>query len=279
MKEKMPKNSTPADFQHKKSLGQNFLTSDVVPKWLVQASNLQSDEIVLEIGPGAGALTKVLLENGAKVIALEADPRAIAILEEQFAPAILNKRLTIYHADVRYLDLANLNLHDKQFKVVANVPYYLSGFLLRKLLDSKIQPKTLVLLLQKELVMRIARSKKESLLSLSVKVFGTANYVKTVGRGHFHPTPKVDSAILQVTNINNDRLITITNEHFFKILHLGFKSKRKQLLGNLSQTYEREELLEVFSKLNLSSTIRGEDLSLDGWLALACLLKSLPEIT
>lgn len=273
MKEKIQKNSTPTDFQHKKSLGQNFLTSDVVPKWLVQASNLQPDEIVLEIGPGVGALTKVLLENGAKVIALEADPRAITILEKQFAKAISNKRLTIYHKDARQLNLTELNLHDKQFKVVANVPYYLSGFLLRKLLDSKIQPKTLVFLLQKELVTRIARSKKESLLSLSVKVFGTPNYIKTIGRGHFHPIPKVDSAILQVTNISNDRLKTITNEHFFKILHLGFKSKRKQLLGNLCQIYKREEVLSVFSALKLSSTIRGEDLPLDDWLELTQLLK------
>lgn len=278
MKDNSDKTTDAKSFVHKKSLGQNFLTSDVVPKWLCAAADLTLGETVLEIGAGTGALTKELLESGVKVIALEADRRAITYLEEHFADAIANKNLTLYHQDVRQLNLADFGLLDKQFKVVANIPYYLSGFLLRTLLDSKIQPKTLVFLLQKELVARIARAKKESLLSLSVKVFGTPVYLKTVSRGHFNPAPKVDSAILQVTNICNDKLEKIGNEHFFAILHLGLHSKRKQLLGNLSQSYSRDDITKIFSQLKLAPTLRGEDLALADWLRLAEAIKSLTKI-
>src|SRR5690606_15015371 len=101
-------------------------------------------------------------------------------------------QLHIHHQDIREFDLASLNLADHQFKVVANIPYYLSGLLLRTFLDTTVQPTTLVFLIQKELAERIARDKKESLLSLSVKVFGEPTYVTTVKRGHFTPPPKVD---------------------------------------------------------------------------------------
>lgn len=279
MKKDTQKPAKEGAFLAKKSLGQNFLTSEVVPQWMCTAADLTLGDVVLEIGPGTGALTKILLKDNIRVIALETDDRAIKYLTENFAPAIKSEQLVLFKQDVRYLDLEKLGLQDKQFKVVANIPYYLSGFLLRKLLDSSIQPKTLVFLLQKELVTRIARAKKESLLSLSVKVFGTPTYIKTVSRGHFEPTPKVDSAILQVANISNDKLQRIGNEHFFTILHLGLQNKRKQLLGNLSQNYEREAVIKIFTQLNLPLTLRGEDLKVDGWLELALSLKALNKAT
>lgn len=255
-------------FEHKRSLGQNFLTSNVVPNWMVDAADLQASDTVLEIGPGTGMLTTALLATGAKVLAVEADTRAIEQLEQNFPIQITSGQLTIHHGDAREINPKTLNLKNHQFKVVANIPYYLSGFLLRTLLESSIQPSTLTFLIQKELAARIARDKKESLLSLSVKAFGKPTYNKTVSRGHFNPQPKVDSAIFTVSEINSDNFKNFTPELFFEILHLGLGKKRKQLLSNLTFKYERSALESVFTELGIPLIVRGEDLSLNTWLDL-----------
>lgn len=255
-------------FEHKRSLGQNFLTSDVVPNWMVEAAKVTKGEIVLEIGPGTGMLTKAILTKGAQVIAVEADERAIERLQSDFAAAISAKQLVIHHGDARKITPETLGLKDHHFKVVANIPYYLSGFLLRNLLETAIQPSQITFLIQKELAARIARDKKESILALSVKAFGQPVYNKNIGRGHFYPIPKVDSAILTVENINRDHFKNIKTELFFEILHLGLGKKRKQLLTNLAEKYERETLQRIFTDLKISLQVRGEDLTLPTWLQL-----------
>ena len=177
----------------------------------------------------------------------------------------------------RTLDVAALGLTHHTFKVVANIPYYLSGFLLRTLLESPSQPTTLVFLMQKEVVTRIAKAKKESILSLSVKAFGTPKYIKTVTRGHFNPAPKVDSAILQITNITRDNFKNSDDlAMFFKLLHLGFGQKRKQLLSNLSHDYKRQAVTELFLKLTIPLTARAETLPLPVWLAIVAAIPTLP---
>ncbi len=253
-------------FTHKRSLGQNFLTSEVVPNWMCEAGEVKKGEIILEIGPGTGMLTKTLLGRGAKIIAIEADSRAIDKLNETFAEEIKNEQLIIHHGDAREITPEKLGLKDRQFKVVANIPYYLSGFLLRTLLENPTQPCHLTFLIQKELAERIARDKKESILSLSVKVFGNPVYKKTVSRGHFFPKPKVDSAILSIYNINNDYFTNLNKDLFFKIVHLGLGQKRKQLLSNLSKEYKRDDLEKIFKDLGLPLDIRGEDVHLTSWL-------------
>jgi len=263
-------------FRHKKSLGQNFLTSDIVPNWLCEAGALVPGETVLEIGPGTGRLTSALLKREVNVIAVEADSRAIESLEKTFASAINTGQLTIHHGDSRLITPKELGLSDHSFKVVANIPYYLSGILLRGLLESETQPKTLVFLMQKELVARIARAEKESLLSLSIKAFGEPKYVKTVARGHFFPIPNVDSAILAINNINRDNFTSLRPEFFFDLLHLGLGKKRKQLLTNLTPTWDRSTLEVVFAELGLGLKIRGEDIDLPTWLTLAQILESKP---
>ncbi len=261
-------------FEHKKSLGQHFLTSDYAPKKLCDAADLKAGDTVLEIGPGTGALTKEILARGAHVIALEADERAIESLRETFGEAIEKGQLTIYHHDVRTLLPETFGLTAGGYKVVANIPYYLSGFLFRTLLESKHHPKALVFLVQKEVATRIARDKKESLLSLSVKAFGAPSYISTISRGHFTPPPKVDSAIIAITDISHKNFGTLSLEHFFSLLHLGFGQKRKQLLSNLSHTYPRDVLTSIFLELALSPQIRAEDVPLDKWLQLATQLQS-----
>ncbi len=256
-------------FEHKKSLGQNFLTSDVVPGWMCDAGGVEPGDTVLEIGPGTGALTRVLLARGATVHAIETDDRALLVLTTTFTEAIGSGQLTLHRGDVRDFNLADLTATFGSYKIVANIPYYVSGFLLRTCLELPQPPSVLVFLMQKEVVSRITRDKKQSLLSLSVAVYGQPRYYKTVSRGHFNPAPKVDSAILLVTNISHQNLPTVADrDEFFQLLHLGLGQRRKQLVGNLSATYGRERIERVFSEIGIKPLVRGEDLALDTWLQL-----------
>jgi 16S rRNA (adenine1518-N6/adenine1519-N6)-dimethyltransferase len=256
-------------FAHKKSLGQNFLTSAVVPGFMCDAGQVTSGDIVIEIGPGTGALTRVLLERGATVHAIETDDRALAVLTTTFADALSSGQLTLHPGDVRTMDIPSLVFAFAEYKIIANIPYYLSGFLLRTCLELPHPPKTLVFLMQKEVVHRITRDKKQSLLSLSVAVYGTPHYFKTVTRGHFNPPPKVDSAILLVRDISHANLPSQADrDAFFALLHLGLGQRRKQLLGCLAPHYTREALTTIFETLGLSMTVRGEDLTLPMWLML-----------
>jgi 16S rRNA (adenine1518-N6/adenine1519-N6)-dimethyltransferase len=261
-------------FLHKKSLGQHFLNSDYVPKKMCDAAELAPREIVFEIGPGTGILTKELLARGVFVVALEADLRAIEVLKTDFAIDITKGTLVIHHGDARELNLSSLGLIDQKFKVVSNIPYYLSGLLFRQLLESTIQPSLLVFLIQKELAERITRDRKESLLSLSIEAFGNPSYICTVKRGHFNPPPRIDSAIVKISNINKGFFTNFTEEQFFTILHEAFKSKRKQLVGNLSGMFKREGVLILLSQIGLNPDVRAEDISLPQWQTLVIQLLS-----
>lgn len=268
-------------FETKKSLGQHFLSSDVVPKWMCDAASVAQGDIVLEIGPGTGVLTKELLLRGSRVIAIEADLRAIEVLRVTFRVEIANGALTIYHIDARTLDLQNIEgITDGKFKVVANIPYYLSGLLFRTFLQSPVQPSALVFLVQKEVAKRItsdiARGEKESILSLSVKAYGMPRYVKTVTKGHFTPSPKIDSAVISIEHIQRTNFTDLPESYFFDLLHIGFGQKRKQLLGNLSKYYDRTALTNTFSTLEIPLLARAEDLPLQIWLRLALSLFALP---
>jgi len=257
-------------FEHKKSLGQHFLNSAYVPKKMCDAAGDIAGKTVLEIGPGTGVLTKEILARGGKVVAVEADRRAIVSLEETFPDAIASGLLTIHHHDARTLVPAAFNLVNQGYIVISNIPYYLSGSLFRSLLDTKCQPSTLVFLIQKEVAQRIARDKKESLLSLSIKIFGNPTYISTIKRSHFTPPPKVDSAILAISAISQNQLLNnkISTELFFHILHTGFAQKRKQLLGNLAALFPRDHITTVFQNLDLPLTVRAEDIPLHTWLAI-----------
>jgi 16S rRNA (adenine1518-N6/adenine1519-N6)-dimethyltransferase len=259
----------PEKFEHKKSLGQHFLNSAYVPKKMCDAADLAPDEVVFEIGPGTGALTKEILARGATVVALEADLRAIESLNETFPDEITSGQLRIHHGDARSIDFASLGLTHQNYKVVANIPYYISGLLFRTVLESDIQPTTLVFLVQKEVATRICKDTKESLLSLGVKAYGTPTYICTVSKSHFTPPPRVDSAVVAVSGISKQSFKDVPEKDFFTLIHLGFGQKRKQLQGNLSATYSKEVIVSALSASNISQTARAEDISLESWLLLA----------
>lgn len=245
----------------KKSLGQHFLTNPSYLRAIADAGRVAEGSVVLEVGPGTGSLTEEMLSRGAKVIAIEKDDRLIGPLSERFAGEIRKKRLVLIHGDVLEQDIKKITA-GKPYSVVANVPYYISGALIRFFLETKAQPGHMALLLQKEVVERIARAKKESLLSLSVKAFGTPTYVKKVPAGAFSPPPKVDSAILSIKSISRKNFLTQSHEiRFFELIHAGFAHKRK-VLGKALRPLIGEKAKEV-------AALRAEDLPLAVWLRLS----------
>jgi 16S rRNA (adenine1518-N6/adenine1519-N6)-dimethyltransferase len=241
---------------------------------MLKAGGVTTRDTVVEVGPGTGFLTNELLKAGARVIAIETDPRMVEALRARFGKECEGGQLRVIEQDIRKTNPEMLGLQSRRYKVVANIPYFLSGFLLRLFLSSEIQPSCLVFLVQKEIAERIARSKKESLLSLSVKAYGVPAYIQTVKAGSFTPPPKIASAVLAVKDISRGHFRETDEAFFFDILHLGFASKRKQLLGNLAKHFDRMLLVHIFSTLGIKESIRGEDLPLTTWLALAHALET-----
>ncbi len=222
------------NLEAKKSLGQNFLKNKTIIKKIVEESRQYIDKntTIIEIGPGTGELTAEILEIYPKnpVICIEADDRAIPLLTERFA----NKdNLTLIHQDIR---LFEQNLGSNHI-IIANIPYYLTGFIFKKFLESEHQPKTMILMVQKEIADR-GVDKKMSLFSLGLKTYGQPYVLMKVSRGNFIPAPKVDSAILIIKNINKDifkkeKEYKNIEKKYWETAKKAFNSKRKQIGSTL----------------------------------------------
>ncbi len=248
----------------KKSLGQNFLKSEKAVKKMVEISGARKGDLILEIGPGLGVLTASLLAVGANVTAVEKDDALAPILAEKFEKEIAGGQLKLIGGDILEFDL-----EIKNYKVVANIPYYITGQIIRKFLSAKNQPASVTLLLQKEVAERIvSRDGKESLLSLSVKAYGEPKLVEKVPRGAFSPAPSVDSAIVHISNISRKNF----EKNFFALIHAGFAHKRKQILPNLAEKFEKEKVIQALKKANISPKARAEDIPLSKWLELGKIL-------
>jgi 16S rRNA (adenine1518-N6/adenine1519-N6)-dimethyltransferase len=259
MKPMEKKSSSLPVLRPKKSLGQNFLMHARIAERIALTAKLTKGDVVFEIGPGTGMLTRELLKLSGTVIALEADEDLFTKLSNDFGEEIQKGKLVLSHGDVRTFDLTTL---PKNYALVANIPYYLTGEIFRMFLESQNQPKSMTLLVQKEVAERIARSKKESILSLSVKAYGIPKYEFTVPRGAFVPAPKVDSAVITVSNISRANFKTSEEEiRFFKIIRAGFAHKRKFVRNNLSDA--------GFLLGDISQKARAEDLTLSEWLNLS----------
>lgn len=264
-------------FQAKKSLGQHFLRSKEALQEITQAADIKDGDVVLEIGPGEGVLTEALLFAGAQVIAVETDRRCIEKLHERFREAIRVQHLSLIEGDIRHEKtqrelFKNKFLGAGAYKLVANIPYYITGMLFRLFLEQLRQPLLLVFLVQKEVAEQIvARDGKESIFSLAVKAYGTPRFVAKVKREAFSPPPKVDSAIIAVTDISRVRLGKLRDEKYFRVVKAGFGAKRKMLFGNLVRGLKlpKEKLAAVFQRLEISEQMRGEDLPVEKWIALA----------
>lgn len=247
----------------RKRLGQHFLRPSAALS-VISCVPIDSGSVVLEVGPGKGALTGPLLEKGALVIAVEKDPELIAFLADRFSDAVSSGSLVLHEGDVRDFSWLSL-LPASPYSVVANIPYYLTGSLIRTLLTCERQPHALALLVQKEVAERIvSKNGKESLLSLSVRFFCTPRYVKSFSRRLFTPSPSVDSALVTFSDLHTPS--QSLQDTFFHIIRTAFHQKRRSVLKKFA---DRPEIQSLLKKQGVSETVRAEDISFATWLAVA----------
>ena len=262
----------------KKSLGQNFLQDEDVLQKIIKYADLSDQDTVIEIGPGKGALTELLAEKCKKVLAIELDERLIPILQENFQ---YDDQVEIIHEDVLKINLPELiekkELKEKGYKVIANIPYYITAPIIRLLLETKFPPSEIMLMVQKEVAERVtAKAGEMSILAVSVQYYAQAKYLFTVSKKSFDPVPKVDSAIIKITRNNNQE--TITKEEtkkFFQIVRAGFSAKRKTLENNLSNGLhiEKKDALEKIESIGFQKNTRAQELEVGDWKKLASLIK------
>jgi 16S rRNA (adenine1518-N6/adenine1519-N6)-dimethyltransferase len=260
----------------KKSMGQNFLKSKEALNKMCSAGEVTDGDVIVEIGPGKGALTEKLLEKALKVFAIEKDRDLMAILAEKFEKEIKSGKLILIENDILNFDPEKYNLKEGEYKIIANIPYNITGLIMRRFLSEVNKPTSMTLLVQKEVAERIvARDNKESILSLSVKAYGTPKYIMKVHKRFFSPSPKVDSAIIHINNISNKLFKDKTKEDlFFKLIKAGFAHKRKVLRKNLEEIEKDiRKIDEILNKLDINSKSRAEDIPFEKWVLLNDYLK------
>ena len=273
----------------KKSLGQHFLKSQKALNQIVTAAHISPGETVLEIGPGQGALTERLLAAGANVIAIEKDTDLIPLLTEKFsaemagtAPRATGGYFALQESDVLRFDPETI---PGPYKLVANIPYYITGAIIEQFLSTAHQPSAMVLLVQKEVAERmVAKDGKGSILSIATKAYGTPHIVGIVPPGAFAPAPNVDSAVIAIDGISREffagsssstdataETIEPCDEAFFlTLIKTLFGQKRRQLGGTLAAFIgNRERAMAILHNAGIDSKTRAEELSLAQWRTIA----------
>lgn len=253
-----------------KLLGQNFLRDKNVLQKIIAAAALTKNDIVLEVGPGEGILTEALSQQAGRVIAVEKDKNLIAALKIKFAA---NQNVKIIEGDIlEFLSSpSNESLENRPYKVVANIPYYLTSHLIRLLLESARAPQDIILMIQKEVARRICANPPEmSLLAAAVQFYAAPKIIASVSKNSFWPKPKVDSAIIKITP-RQTFSEQINPELFFKVLRAGFSHPRKQLIGNLSGELKinKEKISAALAASQIKNSQRAETLAVENWISLA----------
>lgn len=246
------------------SLGQNFLTNEAIAEKIVYSANIENDN-VLEIGPGKGILTKYLIQKARKVVAVEIDRDLIASLKEKY------KNIEFFEGDILKINLPKLIEENnfENYKVVANLPYYITSKIIRLLLEAKYPPSEMILMVQKEVGERIiALDQKESILSISVKFYADPEILFYVSKENFNPVPEVDSVVIKIVRKKN--IPAVDTKRFFSLIKAGFSAKRKMLANNLSSGMHisKERAMEMIKKAGLEPGVRAERLRLENWVGL-----------
>jgi 16S rRNA (adenine1518-N6/adenine1519-N6)-dimethyltransferase len=253
------------DLHAKKGLGQNFLVEGGILKKIAAAAELAPADTVIEVGPGLGVLTETLVEQAGRVIAIELDNNLAAILKTRFAD---NNKIAVINEDVLKVNTADILGTETKYKVVANLPYYITSAVIRHFLEAPVKPDTLVLMVQQEVAKQItAKPGEMSLLSVSVQLYGKPTMVGKVSAHCFYPAPNVDSAILKIAVYPTAKIETGDITGFFDIVRAGFSANRKQLVNSLSKGLQlaKTEIIPVLDKAGIDLQRRAETLTIDEW--------------
>ena len=254
-----------------KALGQNFLVNDEIINKIIEVSNINSDDIIIEIGPGLGVLTNLLLEKSENVIAVELDKRMITILQDRFSK---NKNLELINQDILKVDLKKLietknKKENSKVKIVANLPYYISTPIIMKLLEEYKIIDEIIVMVQKEVAERITAktgTRMAGSITYGVEYYSTAYSEILVPKESFIPKPKVESEVIKLIlrkNINEDSQF---EKELFSVIKAGFLQRRKTLANALINNKiieNREEINNILNKLNIEINVRAENLTLD----------------
>lgn len=257
------------------SLGQNFLIDDSVLFDILDVADIQDTDAVLEIGPGLGVLTKELSEIAKTVVSVELDKKCVQYLTSLFAA---KKSVHIKQQDI--LSYSNESITAElgnRYRVIANIPYQITGKILRKFIsDESHKPENMVLLVQKEVAERIcAQPGKLSLLAISVQLYSLPSLIRIVPKEAFWPAPEVTSAILSIKDISEKPRFSIKNIDFFwRVVKIGFSSPRKQLRNNLVAGFScnQDVILRLFDALSVKHNARAQELSIHEWVELTHML-------
>ncbi|MDR0957523.1 MAG: 16S rRNA (adenine(1518)-N(6)/adenine(1519)-N(6))-dimethyltransferase RsmA [Candidatus Nomurabacteria bacterium] len=278
------------EIQTDKSLGQHFLFDQTVLSLIVDFADVESGDTVLEIGPGLGTLTAVLIQKAGAVVAVEFDKDLAEKLKSSLSDLFrqskdkldypnesgndkIQDNLQVINADFLQFDLNNL---PKNYKVVANIPYYITAKIVRKLLTAENKPKSVTLLVQKEVAERIAADAGDlSILAVSAQVYAKVSLGPIVGRQFFTPPPKVDSQVVKMELYEKSLVADLDEADFFRIVKMGFSSPRKKVLKNLAGGLhvEPDKIATIFAKLNISENARAEDITIENWREIVINLK------
>ena len=254
-----------------KKLGQNFLINDSIVNDIVSESNVTSEDLIIEVGPGLGNLTSRLLEKAGKVIAIELDPKMINILQDRFS---LYENFELIYNDILKIDLQkliedNLNENIKTAKVVANLPYYITTPIIMKLLEDNLNLESITVIVQKEVAERLAATPGDKLsgaITYSIYYYTTPEIIIEVPSSSFIPEPQVDSAVIKFDILKEPRIKVMDEKLFFKIIKSAFLQKRKTFVNALLNSNifpNRESAEKMLLDLNIDTKIRGEKLSLE----------------
>lgn len=258
----------------KKGLGQNFLTDPHHLQKIVEAAELSPADTVLEIGPGPGTLTQRLCAVAGQVIAVELDGQMVHLLRTEYGHL---SNLTVVEADILQTNLADLLPATPNYKVVANLPYYITSAVLRHLLESRPRPQRLVVTVQKEVAQRIVAGPGQmSLLAVSVQFYGRPALVQRIPAGAFYPPPNVDSAVVRIDTYDTPPLPVDDVNRFFEVVKAGFSQKRKQLKNTLAAglNLPAVDVVETLEAAGIEPRRRAQSLSMAEWGRLVAALRN-----
>ena len=261
-----------------KSLGQNFLVYEDVVNGIFNESEVSKEDLVIEIGPGLGTLTSVLLEKAGKVVCIELDKRMVNIVTDRFS---LYENFEVINEDVLKVDLRKIieeNLQKnnlKKAKIVANLPYYITTPIIMKLLEDRLNLESITVMVQKEVAERLAEKpgeKESGAITYSINYFSDAEIVIDVPNNSFIPAPEVNSAVIKLKLLDEPRVKVKNEKTLFKVIKVAFMQKRKTLLNALYNgkiLNNKEDIEKMLTTLGIDVKQRGEKLTLDQFASIA----------